>query len=92
LKVTKLKSEFGWTRVKGAKYEKDIIIHSDETITKREKKSKDLKTVTVHTSLSVSELDFLSKEKCDKLYIRKRHEGVLPITPEALKTPKSTTR
>jgi hypothetical protein len=28
-------AEFGWIKVNGVKYEKDIIIHTDGTITKR---------------------------------------------------------
>ena len=40
-----MKSEFGWIKVNGVVYEKDIILHADGTVTKREKKkSKDLKT------------------------------------------------
>jgi len=80
-----LTAEFGWIKINGAKYEKDIIIHSDGTITKREKKkSKDLKTVYGHTPLSERELNFLSEEKFGALYVGTGHEAALPITPEAL--------
>ena len=79
-----LKSKFGWVRVNGEKYEKDIVIHSDGSVTKREKKkSKDLKPEYGHTPLSERELVFLSKEKFEALYVGTGHENALPITPEA---------
>lgn len=81
-----LKAKFGWIKVDEKKYEKDIIIHSDGSITKREKKkSKDLKPEYGHTPLSERELDFLPQEKFDALYVGTGHEHALPITPEAIK-------
>lgn len=44
LKVPFMKSKFGWVKVRGVKFEKDIVIHTDGTVTKRDKKkSKALK-------------------------------------------------
>jgi hypothetical protein len=81
-----MEAGFGWIKVNGAEYEKDVLIHSDGSITKREKKkSKDLKSVYGHTPLSDRELEFLPGEKFDGLYIGTGHEGALPITPESLK-------
>ncbi len=80
-----MKSEFGWIKVNGVKYEKDIVLHFDGTVTKRKKKkSKDLKPIYGHTPLSERELDFLSKEKPEVVYVGTGHEAALPITPEAL--------
>jgi hypothetical protein len=80
-----LKSEFGWIKVNGVKYEKDIVLHSDGTVTKRKKKkSKDLKAIYGHTPLSERELDFLSKEKPEVVYVGTGHEAALPITQEAI--------
>ena len=80
-----LEANFGWIKVNGEKYEKDIVIHSDESITKREKKkSKDLKPDYGHTPLSERELEFLPKEQFDALYVGTGHEAALPITPQAL--------
>jgi hypothetical protein len=85
MKKLSVKSEFGWIKVNGEKYEKDIVIHSDGSISKREKKkSKDLKAQYGHTPLSELELDFLSGEKFEALYVGTGHEGALPITPKAL--------
>ena len=79
-----LKTEFGWVKVNGEKYEKDIIIRSDGSVIKRDKKkSKDLKSEYGHTPLSERELGFLSKEKFEALYVGTGHENALPITPEA---------
>ena len=80
-----MKSEFGWIKVNGVKYKKDIVIHSDGTVTKRKKKkSKDLKPIYGHTPLSERELNFLSQEKPEVIYVGTGHEAALPITPEAL--------
>jgi hypothetical protein len=63
MKNMSLKAKFGWIKVDGKNYEKDIIIHSDSSITKRQKKkSKDLKPKYGHTPLSEHELDFLAQE------------------------------
>jgi len=79
-----IKSEFGWIKVNEVMYEKDIILHTDGTVTTRKKKkSKDLKPIYGHTPLSENELDFLSKEKPDVVYIGTGHQAALPITPEA---------
>ena len=85
MKETSIKTKFGWVKVNGEKYNKDIVIHSDGTITKREKKkSKDLKPTYGHTPLSERELDFLLMEQFDALYVGTGHQAALPITPGAL--------
>ncbi len=85
MKTMSIKSKFGWVKVNGETYEKDIIIHADGSITKREKKkSKDLKPDYGHTPLSERELEFLPQEHFDALYVGTGHEAALPITPKAL--------
>jgi hypothetical protein len=80
-----MKSKFGWIKVNGVKYEKDIILHADGSITKRQKKkSKDLKQIYGHTPLSDRELDFLQQENPKVVYIGIGHQSALPITPEAM--------
>jgi len=80
-----VKSEFGWVKVKGVKYENDIILHVDGTVTKRKKKkSKDLASIYGHTPLSEYELDFLSEEQPEVVYIGTGHQAALPITPQAI--------
>jgi len=85
VKVPFMKSKFGWVKVRGVKFEKDIIIHTDGTITKRDKKkSKALKPNYGHTPLSEHELGFLSQEKPEVVYVGTGHQASLPITSEAL--------
>ncbi|MCW3999430.1 MAG: MTH938/NDUFAF3 family protein [Candidatus Bathyarchaeota archaeon] len=86
MKTLVLESEFGSIEVNGEKYENDIIIHDDGTVTKRKKKlSKDLKALYGHTPLSEHELSFLEQEKYDALYIGTGHQAALPLTPQAQK-------
>jgi hypothetical protein len=85
MKKLSVKSEFGWIKVNGERYEKDVVIHSDGSVTKREKKkSRDLKPEYGHTPLSERELEFLRQERFDALYVGTGHSAALPITPQAL--------
>jgi hypothetical protein len=81
-----MSSSFGWVEMKGVRYEKDIIVHTDGSVTKRKKKkSRDLKPIYGHTPLSERELGFLEEEKPVVVYIGTGHEAALPITPKALR-------
>ena len=85
MKSKSLKAKIGWIKVDGKKYKKDVVIHADGSVTKREKKkSKDLKAAYGHTPLSERELDFLPQEQFDVLYVGTGHDYALPITPEAM--------
>ncbi|HUK86006.1 MAG TPA: hypothetical protein VLU95_09100 [Candidatus Acidoferrum sp.] len=84
MKTLSIDAEFGWIKIDGVQYAKDIVIHSNGNITKREKKkSKELKSIYGHTPLSECELEFLPKEKFEALYVGTGHEAALPITPKA---------
>jgi len=79
-----MKSEFGWIEIDQVRYEHDVIIHRDGSVTKRsKKKSKELKSTYGHTPLSDQELEVLKKEKPEMVYIGTGQYGDLPITPEA---------
>jgi len=79
-----MKSEFGWIEIDKVRYEHDVIIHRDGSVTKRSKKrSKELKSTYGHTPLSNHELEALEKEKPEIVYIGTGQYGDLPITPEA---------
>jgi hypothetical protein len=79
-----MKSEFGWIEIDKKRYEHDVIIHRDGSVTKRSKKrSKELRSTYGHTPLSDNELDFLKKEKPEIVYIGTGQYGDLPLTPEA---------
>jgi hypothetical protein len=79
-----MKSEFGWIEIDKVRYEHDVIIHRDGSVTKRSKKrSKELKITYGHTPLSNHELEVLEKEKPEIVYIGTGQYGDLPITQEA---------
>jgi hypothetical protein len=79
-----MRTGFGFIEIQGVTYTHDIVIHTDGTISKREKKkSKDLKTKYGHTPLSGAELDFLGKEKPGVVYIGTGQYGALPLTEDA---------
>ena len=79
-----MKSEFGWIEIDKVRYDHDVIIHRDGSVTKRSKKrSKELKGTYGHTPLSDHELEVLKKEKPEIVYIGTGQYGDLPITPEA---------
>ena len=81
-----MKSEFGWIEIDKVRYEHDVIIHRDGSVTKRSKKrSKELKSIYGHTPLSEYELDILKKEKPEIVYVGTGQYGDLPITPDAEK-------
>jgi hypothetical protein len=83
--VVGMKTEFGWIEIGGTRYEHDIVIHTDGTITKRQKKlSKPLKGGYGHTPLSAEELGFLKDEHPAVVYIGTGQSGDLPLTPEAV--------
>ena len=79
-----MKASFGSVRIFGQKYEKDIVMHTDGSVTKRKKKkSKDLKSIYGHTPLSEYELDFLGQEEPEVVYVGTGCEAALPITENA---------
>ena len=79
-----MKSEFGWIEINQVRYDHDVIIHRDGSVTKRsKKKSKEMKSTYGHTPLSNHELEVLGKEKPKIVYIGTGQYGDLPITPEA---------
>jgi hypothetical protein len=81
-----MKSGFGWVEIDGTRYEHDIVIHKDRTVTKREKRlSKPLKKKYGHTPLSKKELEFLAKEEPESVVIGTGHNGGLSVTPGAMK-------
>jgi len=81
-----MKDSFGSVKLFGRKYEKDIIIHVDGKISKRKKKkSREFKPIYGHTPLSENELDFLSQEKPEVVYVGTGYEAALPITEKAQK-------
>jgi len=80
-----MKTGFGWIETGGTRYEHDIVIHTDGTVSKRRKKlSKSHKGEYGHTPLSAEELVFLKEERPTVVYIGTGQYGDLPLTPDAL--------
>ncbi len=72
-----MKSEFGWIEIDQVRYDHDVIIHRDGSVTKRsKKKSKELKSTYGHTPLSDHELEVLKKEKPEIVYIGTGQYGI----------------
>jgi len=81
-----VKTGFGWVEVGEKRYDHDIIIHTDGSISRRKKKaSKELKSDYGHTPLSEYELEFLCDERPGVVYIGTGQYGSLPLTPGAEK-------
>jgi hypothetical protein len=79
-----MRTGFGWIEIGGVRYDYDIVIHTDGSVTKRRKKdSKGLKEDYGHTPLSEFELGFLAKENADVVFVGTGQYGSLPITPGA---------
>jgi len=79
-----MKTRYGWVELDHIRYDHDVIIHKDRTVTKRsKKKSKKFKKVFGHTPLSDHELKFLKDEKPEIVFIGTGQYGDLPITIDA---------
>jgi hypothetical protein len=78
-----MKTRYGWVEIDHIRYDHDVIIHTDNSVTKRsKKKSKKLKSKFGHTPLSGHELTFLEKEKPEVVYIGTGQFGDLPLTSD----------
>lgn len=80
-----MKTGFGWIDIGQVRYEHDIVIHTDGSVSKRKKKlSKPYAGVYGHTPLAAEELAFLEDERPGVVYIGTGQYGDLPLTPDAL--------
>jgi len=80
----KVDGYYRWITVNNVRYETDIIIHTDGTVSERdETASMDFKGDYFHVPLSERELHFLSEERPEKVIIGSGFKGMLPLTPNA---------
>jgi len=76
----KLDGYYHWITVNGERFETDIIIHTDGSVSER------LEFLSVpykygfHIPLSEAELDFLDDEKPDKVYIGCGYKAMMNLT------------
>lgn len=76
----------GWIDINGKRYEYDVIVHTDGSVSKRDKSlSKAKKAKYGHTPLTGKEVKVLLKESPDVIIIGVGQTGALPITPKAKK-------
>jgi len=81
-----MKSSFGWGEIDEVRYEHDVVIHIDKSVTKRsKKKSRKFRTAFGHTPLIGDELEFLGTEEPSVVYIGTGQVDKLPLTVDALK-------
>ena len=75
-----MKTRNGWVEIDGIRYDHDVIIHSDRSVTKRHKKqSKKFKDAYGHTPLSEGEIGFLAGEHTAVVYVGTGQYGDLPL-------------
>ena len=75
---------FGWVVIDGSKYEHDVVILTDGSVTKRRKDlSRDKKSKYGHTPLTRKELLPLLEHNPDLIVIGTGQSGAMPITPKA---------
>jgi hypothetical protein len=87
-----IQGQHGWLMVNGIRYEHDIIIHADGSVTERncgcspalrEKMNTTYLKDYFHAPLAEWELDFLDEERPEIVIIGAGFKGMLPITPRA---------
>jgi hypothetical protein len=73
-----------WISINGIRYDHDIVIHTDGSITRRdEEASIPYQSDYFHIPLSESELDFIERERPEKVIVGAGYRGMLPLTPNA---------
>ncbi len=83
-KANEVDSSFGWVELHGKRYDFDIIVHVDGSVTKREKGlSKKKKEKYGHTPLTSKELKVLGREAPTMIIVGTGHSGSMPLTPKA---------
>ncbi len=77
---------FGWVELNGTKYDFDVIVHVDGTVTQRDKSlSRKKKQKYGHTPLTGKELLLLKSESPEMIIIGTGHSNAMPLTPKAEK-------
>ncbi len=75
---------WGWLEVDGKRYEGDVIVHVDGSITPRDASSSlEYRRELFHTPLSERELGFLEDEEPAVVIIGGGHKGMMTVTPLA---------
>jgi hypothetical protein len=79
-----MKTRYGWVEIDNSRYDHDVVVHLDRTVTKRsKKKSKKFRKNYGHTPLTKHDLAFLKSEKPEVVFVGTGQYGDLPITVDA---------
>ena len=76
---------FGYIIVNGVKYDHDIAVHVDGSVTKRKKELSKPYKKGVHTPLAPSEIEEILDENPEIVIIGSGQYGALPILDETIK-------
>ncbi len=87
----KLDGYYHWVKVNEEKYETDVIIHADGSVTERFEFLSVPYKFGFHIPLSEAELGFLADEKPDKIFIGCGFKTMMNLTPGAQELLKSYT-
>ncbi|MDD1770113.1 MAG: MTH938/NDUFAF3 family protein [Methanomassiliicoccales archaeon] len=75
---------WGWLEIDGMRFEKDVVVHVDGSVTPRAVElSHPYRTEYFHVPLSELELGFLEEEKPEVVIVGAGHKGMMTITPKA---------
>jgi len=79
-----MKTRYGWVEIDESRYDHDVVIHRNRSVTKRsKKKSKQFRKDYGHTPLTGHDLKFLKAEKPVVVFIGTGQYGDLPIAMDA---------
>ncbi len=82
--VQAVKTRYGWVEIDDSRYDHDVVVHLDRSVTKRsKKKSKKYKKNYGHTPLTDHDLEFLEKENPAVVFIGTGQYGDLTVTVDA---------
>jgi hypothetical protein len=82
--MPKFACSWGWLEIDGKRFEKDVVVHVDGSVTPREtEKSMPYSREYFHIPLSELELGFLEDEKPEVVFIGGGHKGMMTMTPKA---------
>jgi hypothetical protein len=80
----RMEANWGWIVIDGRRYDGDVVVHADGTVTPRDVASSlPYRKELFHTPLSELELGFLSEERPEVVIVAAGHKGMLTLTPAA---------
>jgi hypothetical protein len=80
----KVEGYHGWVSIDGKRYEKDVIVHVDGTVTERRTElSLPQRVDYFHTPLSEWELGFVEEERPEIVLVGNGFKGMMHLTPRA---------